>query len=371
MITEISLTNFKCFKHLRPLHLSRVTLLAGINGRGKSTVMQSLLLLAQSLDSEKRLNHIEFNGEYVRLGTFDDVRNREAEGDSSISFKTDDVDENELKLAFSSFGEGKSQWGRITSFVLPNHNLVEEKATNESTDEVKYSSLGVTSTVKGLSQLYNVFYVAADRLGPLDYEKVDDNRAGNRIGIHGEFLINALSSQSPDFVQELSISVSEILNGASLRVKKIDSDFLRMYMDSADGSDGFRPSNVGFGYSYILPVVASLLLAEPNAKIFIENPEAHLHPGAQSRLGEFLIRKAQEKDLQLFVETHSEHVINALRIAVCSGKLSKDDASIIFFSREETCEPLVTQIRIDQYGNLSEYPDGFLDEWGFQMSKLV
>ena len=370
MITEISLANFKCFKHLDSLHLSRVTLLAGINGRGKSTVLQSLLLLAQSMDREKRLNHIEFDGEYVRLGTFDDVLTRGAKSGCSIGFKTDDVDENELKLTFSSFGE-KAQWGRITSFELTNHNLVEEKATSESSDEVKYSSLGVTSTVKGLSQLYSVFYVAADRLGPLDYGKVDDNRAENHIGIHGEFLINSLFAQSDEFRQEVSTCVSEILGGASLRVEKIDPYFLRMYMDSADCSSGFRPSNIGFGYSYILPVVASVLLAEPNAKIFIENPEAHLHPGAQSRLGEFLIRKAREKNLQLFVETHSEHIINALRIAVCSGTLPKDEASIIFFSRDWTGEPEVTQIKIDRHVNLSGYPDGFLDEWGQQMSKLV
>ena len=146
---------------------------------------------------------------------------------------------------------------------------------------------------------------------------------------------------------------------------------MRFTIDSINDSTGFRPSNVGFGYSYILPIITTILFAEEGSKIFIENPEAHLHPGAQSRLTEFMIKHASLKNLQLYIETHSDHVINCLRISISNKLIKRTDAKIIYFSRDEGNNPLVSQINIDSQGNLSDYPDGFMDEWGNQMAQLV
>ena len=133
------------------------------------------------------------------------------------------------------------------------------------------------------------------------------------------------------------------------------------------------PVNVGFGYSYILPVLLTLLVAEENAKVVIENPEAHLHPGAVSRLTEVIVELAKKKNLQLFIETHSDHVINGLRIAVKHHACLQDDARILHFYRNSLKgeSPEVTQILIDKEGNLSDYPDDFMDEWTNQMAELV
>ena len=84
MITEITLENFKCYKKLDTIQLAKVNLLAGSNGRGKSSLLQALLLLAQSLDSEKSLNHLEMNGRFVELGTFADVQNSAKDGNPTI-----------------------------------------------------------------------------------------------------------------------------------------------------------------------------------------------------------------------------------------------------------------------------------------------
>ena len=371
MIKEIALENFKCYKKLNTIQLAKVNLLAGSNGRGKSSFIQALLLLAQSLDSEKGLNHLEMNGRFVELGTFADVQNSESKGNPTIRYKTDDKDESDILISFSSY-ENKTQWGEIISFTLSGKELIEEmgSATGEN-GEQKSHGLGVTSTVAGLSQLYNVYYISADRRGPVDFVKKNDNRDDNQIGIHGEFLINSLAKKGKDFTDKVAGEMSKILSGATIQVENTDTDYLRFYLDSVNDSKGFRPTNVGFGYSYILPIVMTLMLAEKGAKIFIENPEAHLHPGAQSRMADFFVRKSIERVLQLFIETQCDHILNGLRIAIVDGILEKSDARILFFSREGLGDTNVYQIKIDSKGNLCDYPDGFMDEWGIQMSKLV
>lgn len=121
MITEVSLENFKCFCNLKTIELSKVNLFAGCNGRGKSTFMQSLLLLAQSLDSEKRLNHLALNGRFISLGTFDDVRSVNMKTNPIIRYKTDDDAENDLTIAFSAY-ERKKQWGKLLKFSVSEKN---------------------------------------------------------------------------------------------------------------------------------------------------------------------------------------------------------------------------------------------------------
>ena len=130
--------------------------------------------------------------------------------------------------------------------------------------------------------------------------------------------------------------------------------------------------NVGFGYSYILPVIVGTLLAEKGSIVIVENPEAHLHPGAQSRIMEFLIEQSLKKSLQLIIETHSDHVVNGMRISIKRGTLSPSDSIIQHFAyTENVTDPVITCITSDAYGNLSDYPEDFQDEWTAQMLELV
>ena len=147
---------------------------------------------------------------------------------------------------------------------------------------------------------------------------------------------------------------------------------LELLLNSRDGDQLFRPVNVGFGYSYVLPVIVGTLLAEDGSVVIVENPEAHLHPGAQSRIMEFLINQSLEKDLQLIIETHSDHVVNGMRISMKKGTLKPSDSVIQHFAySEETTDPVITRITSDAYGNLSDYPEDFQDEWTAQMLELV
>jgi Uncharacterized conserved protein len=371
MITKLTLRNFKCFNHLKTIELGKINLLTGSNGRGKSSFLQSLLLLAQSMETDRRLlNHIELNGRFLELGNFEDICYRLTNKNTpTISFATDDTEENDITVELYPH-QSKQRWANIKSLMVSGRELVEKTASAKG-DELKGNALGATSAIAGLAQLADVYFISADRRGPTDYVKKDDNGDDRQVGIHGEFLVNALYRRDDAFMQELAQETSAILSGATVKVVETQTDYLRFYLDSANGTEGFRPSNVGFGYSYVLPIVTTLLLAERGAKVFIENPEAHLHPGAQSRLMNFMVKNAVDKDIQLFIETHSDHIINALRIGVLKKTVERRDARIIHFNRENTTDPTPYQIKIDSKGQLSDYPQEFMDEWGIQMSQLV
>lgn len=380
MIRKVSLKNFKCFKNLSPIGLSQITLFTGSNGRGKSSLIQSLLLIAQSFGNDRQINYIKLKGKFVDLGTYNDILCCQSDKgkDIEIYYETDDKEENCITFKLSPY-KSRERWAYFTQLnVCDNNgcrNLV-ELSTSEGESDPKDAKpvVGQTSTVAGIQQLSRVYYIAADRQPPVNNALKNDNIENNQIGIHGENLINILHMKGEVFVKQVAQEISVILKGASVHVEDNGSDFLKFLLDSSDESKGFRPVNVGFGYSYLLPIILTCMLAEKGSKLMVENPEAHLHPGAQSRLMDFMVKYATKNGLQLLIETHSDHIINQLRIAVKEKKIENNkDASIIHFTRnqKEIETPAFYEIKIDSRGNLSQYPSDFLDEWGLQMSKLI
>jgi predicted ATPase len=120
--------------------------------------------------------------------------------------------------------------------------------------------------------------------------------------------------------------------------------------------------NIGFGISYVLPILVTGLIAKVGSFMVVENPEAHLHPSAQSRIGRFLSMIAAS-GVKVIVETHSDHVVNGIQVAAASSTISSDLVSINFFSQnEEMTQPTVQTIAINKIGELSSWPTGFFDQ---------
>lgn len=189
-------------------------------------------------------------------------------------------------------------------------------------------------------------------------------------------------------IEQINAWLDEISPGARFCVDRVklsddeESYVVKIGFGEESDMQQFKPQNVGLGISYVLPVLATLLTALPDAIIIIENPEAHIHPRGQAKLGE-LIARAVAFGVQLFVETHSDHVINGVRVAVRDGILKPEDVNISFFERKphrvlgpdgEIYTEIyseVNPISVDQNGMLSDYPKGFLDEWDNQLEELM
>ena len=107
--------------------------------------------------------------------------------------------------------------------------------------------------------------------------------------------------------------------------------------------------------------------------VMIENPEAHLHPKGQAKMGE-LIARCAASGVQLFVETHSDHIVNGLRVAVKEKIITPKQVGINYFTKNiENGESYTvnTPIKIGINGELSYYPQDFIDEWENQLMKLI
>jgi predicted ATPase len=134
-----------------------------------------------------------------------------------------------------------------------------------------------------------------------------------------------------------------------------------------------KPTNVGFGLTYVLPVVTAVLFASPGDLLIIENPESHLHPQGQARLGK-LFAQAAENGVQLFIETHSDHVLNGVRVATKQKIISPENVGLFFFVRDFESDEHKTEIIqpfIDENGRIDKRPKGFFDEWGNQLDELM
>ena len=365
MIDTITIEGFKCFCDETVIPLSQITIMYGKNGRGKSSVAQSLLLISQTMRVNNSLENLMLVGDFVDLGTFDDVKNNKSDADDfKISIR------NTIDRVDMSFGcdPSKSQLAKLNGFLVNGVDKFEIKSDEEGKEETENKLAIVTSDVTLLQNLKLIRYVAAGRLGPVNSVLRKDNMLEDWIGVNGENVINVLSNQGADFIDDVEKALSKVLSGATIKVNN-GNERIELFLNSHDGKDIFKPVNVGFGYSYVLPVIVAALMAKKESLLIVENPEAHLHPAAQSRLMKFLIETAKNKNLQLIIESHSDHVVNGMRIAMKEKLLSPKDGHIVYFSDEE--DDQIQVITSDVNGTLSDYPDDFMDEWTSQMLKLV
>lgn len=183
------------------------------------------------------------------------------------------------------------------------------------------------------------------------------------------------SARSDTLASELDAWMNVISPGTKVVAEEIsDIQMIKMgfkFETKSGYTNQFSPINVGFGISYVFPLVLTVLISKPGDLLLIENPESHLHPRGQSELGKLLSLAAQS-GVQIFCETHSDHIINGIRLAVHDKNIDNEKVKLFYFDKndESQLETSVTTIYVDDDGELSEYPRGLLDEWGNILSKL-
>lgn len=371
MFDSISLSQFKCFTKEQKVRLSRINVFYGKNGRGKSSVAQVFLLLGQTIQNGE-VSFLQLNGKLVNLGLFSDVLSKERENDIlTLKFHLED-NANEMLFAYQ-LDEEKPSVGKLLHLEADGKNLMDVKTSDVGNDALSSqdASLSAISGYTGYENFKNIYYVAANRKGQVNSEPRND--MGNYVlGVKGENLINILLAKGQGFQKQVAGVLSEILDGATLEVKETTTrEYVDLFLDSKDGGDSFRPVNVGFGYSYILPIIVDALLVPEGSMLIIENPEAHLFPAAQSRLMNFLIEVSKDRNLQVIVESHSDHVVNGVRIAVKKKLLGTNEVVINYFDRLQGGDVNVRDLHIDRNGEMDDYPDDFMDEWTRQLLELA
>ncbi|SGY86586.1 Putative uncharacterized protein [Moritella viscosa] len=366
MLNKIKLSNFKCYQSQK-FDFSNLTVFCGNNSVGKSTAIQALLFAFQSNFSSK----LELSGDFIDLGSYQDIHNRDAEFDSlSIEVINDD---------------GSLKWGYLEEEFEPaKAKLVEESPLPLIEDDS--SRQMISSLREKYSDSFT--FLSAERLGPRNnYPYSIKRRSPFWLGIHGQFTSQVLDNlktknvifhegderrhakaHSRELADNLYAWMSEISPGVFIKSDSIKSANVSTNQFKF-GEHFYRAVNVGFGLSYVLPVVLSLLMTKSGGLIIIENPEAHLHPRGQSYLGR-LIALAAQAGVQVIIETHSDHIINGMRIMPRLGLVDCKNITIYqVFSGEEYSE--VEKITVDAQGQLSEWPTNFFDQQLIDMDILM
>lgn len=468
MLTTFRVQNFKCWKDTGEIKLAPLTAFFGGNSSGKSSILQMLLILAQTTglrDQSLVLNLGRSQDDWVQAGTFRSllhagppsplyqyriVQPRENRITVSISWTpssklkkslyalvhyTENVDQNSeldidevhfdaiiesdipnidagiaepvngihlnsFKYSFKEMKTGKKYGvGMQRQFKQP-YTLIDEGLNLQSIQNTAQLPLPVQ--FYGFPDRMSAFYTRGrqlydleeefddqfDRivyLGPLRaepamaYQVPEAGTVQSDVGKRGEFFVAAIVHSRPkrtsrDLAKEnRTLSVEEqiaswlIMMGLvrSFQIEEIGSgsNQFQVRVQVTANSPSILLPNVGFGVSQVLPVLTLLATAPENSIVIMEQPEMHLHPKAQSDLADVLIDAIKNRRIQIILESHSEHLLTRLQRRMSEYELSEEGmdsnmASLYFCSKGENGSYL-TSLNLDEYGNISNWPDDF------------
>lgn len=369
MIEFINIQNFKTLLN-NSFGLGSLNVFSGLNGMGKSTLVQSLLLLRQSFERNTLKNNgLLLNGDYVNIGT----------GKDALSNHSD-----EEKIVFIVKW---SELEEITHFefdYLPDSDLLPQSTSVNADD---FSSLSLFNT--------HFQYLGAERLGPQNqYGMSDFNvRVLKSLGCRGEYTAHFIAvhgakdleiqalvhpkAKSLSLLANVEAWMSDITPG--LKIKAVahpqynSVSLSYAFNQGLETTEDLKPQNVGFGLSYVLPVVTSILSANRGDLLIIENPESHLHPAGQALMGR-LCAIAASNGVQLIVESHSDHFLNSIRVAVKKKVIMPNEVKLFFLQRNihrPTHASEVLSPNIDENGRINCWPDGFFDQWDKELYELL
>lgn len=392
----ISIREFKCFESL-DVPCSPLSVLTGFNAAGKSTTLQALLLMAQGFRSSPYSRWLPLNGSLVKLGSVGDVvrnrsRNRVEFGISGFGHRYD--------WKFGQSGDRRDKF--VDSAALTESDADDEVGERERLRLVSVERDGVLvefgnqprirppadGTGALRRAIREVIYIGATRETQSElFPSPDDaDPVHADVGYDGRFAPwwyvrmadNSVPEQrrqpsdpSVTFRSQVDAWLGHLFSGAEASAEAVSGTRLCRLVFRMDRGGWSRPSNIGFGLSYAFPLIVALLAAREGQIVVVDSPEAHLHPRAQSHMGRMLSHFAQA-GVQVLVETHSDHVLSGIRLAVRQQIVRPEDVGIHFFSgaTESHGGGIISPV-IDRNGRLSHWPDGFFDQTDADLMALA
>lgn len=407
MFTRLRLVNFKAWSDTQDMSLRPLTMLLGTNSSGKSSLIQSLLLLKQTARSPDRTIHLNLGGDEVNdlfnFGAFDDILNQGAQTPRqfSIEFDFDNrgtgrIDKGSFRCSYGQTSSGsvtvqelilktehrqfkaiRREKGAFSIFVdndlaprVKGRNYTPERSIAFSADAIadldKDGQLVEDLSLAIRRELEHIVYLGPLRRKPERDYPWNKTKPGE-IGPDGRSAIDALLASAILRGDEQNY----IVKGVSSWLKKMGiADELEVRQQGRSNRyelivhrDGTSCNirDVGIGVSQILPVLVISYFALKGSTIVLEEPEIHLHPLAQSVLAELFVEVSRKRDVQFVIETHSEHLFRRMQTLLAKGKISRENAAMYFVARKKKSAEL-NKLEIDDYGRVKNWPDGFFGD---------
>lgn len=418
MLRRIGLSNFKCWKAL-DIELAPITLLFGANSSGKSAILQSLLMLKQTARGFDPGQHINFgggDGDYVDLGSYQDlVYSHDKHMDISISltwekagvqlsrkvgaiWAEDPADHLDIGKSIRYDVEWRTRRGifinKLAFATIENGNSTDAYVLRHKEDDsyaLWMPGWDSEYEVGGFSPPRSCFILPSHKdwsfphyslefeqlmfcvsyLGPLrGYPKRQYLWTGGKPSIvepDGDHAIELLIASSRDdgvLLREVGDRLKALDLAESFCVQPIDPGE-RVYEATASiGGIESALLDVGFGISQVLPVITMLMSAPSGSIILLEQPELHLHPNAQAALADLMLEVAEKRNLQLIVESHSEHIVRRLqrRIAEASPAFAKPQNIKMYYCQPGEGGATIDEVVVDRFGQIVDWPEKFMGD---------
>lgn len=414
MLTHLKLDNFKIWKSTGPMRLAPVTLLLGTNSSGKSSLIQSLLLIRQTVKGDDP--NLDLNlgnpdaGDSVTLGRFRDVLCRHGDGprigiefrwsesgvagDSTLfnaRYRAGPAGSAELdSLRLGRDGQGFSVLRRKPGIYRL--QLADERTSRgQSADFRPQRSFALAPAALArlgadgerirdvgpalLDELGRIIYLGpVRRLAQRDY--VWSGRMPATIGDDGAKAVDALIASGVAALAAKRRGKTAPVEAALIA----DTGAWLKRMDLADalsvrplgGSTRYELiverqgehtnlKDVGVGVSQVLPVIVAALHAAPGHIVVVEEPESHLHPLAESLLAELFAQVSRERRVQFIIETHSEHLFRRMQTLMARQQIDRDRVAMYFVERDGSAAKL-RELVPNEFGAITNWPEKFFGD---------
>jgi predicted ATPase len=377
MIEQIHINNLKIHEDTL-IETRALTILTGLNGMGKSTILQSLLLLRQSFLSSDLYQGLNLNGDLCKVGTSNGLNCWSANRSTLCTELT--------------FEDGKNCRFEFDYPSSPYETFLPRSKGKELPSKEQLKLYGLFNE--------NFQYLSAYRFGPMESYGRDSLVVQTRKQLSkdqgkGEYTVHfldlfkdknipvpqlahpnsqSLSGTDLSLARQTELWLREISPNIQIKIEPIGSDFHLNYQYGGGESlqnNAAKAVNTGFGVSYVLPLFVAILSAAPGAVILIENPESHIHPGGQAVFMK-LVSLAAKHGIQVVLETHSDHIVNGALIAVKDGMLTPQQLSVYFLGRDDEKHTAIAhKLEITPAGKIHRPPAGFFDQFDKDLQHLT
>jgi len=424
-LKTIRWVNYKGFEDTGIIEISPITILIGPNSSGKTSFVQPLLMLKQTVDSRDVANPLVVNGTYVQLSSFESfVHNHDIKKELGIELSFDthpyylrfptkrevvqyhlksqfiynksrkrielnltdiNIDDQDVKIERIKLKKG-IKYQVTVSYRAENSNELKQLVLPRVTPSKFYdysmrvSSIGSSKEFLPLRRLKitsrealeefldNLFYMGPLRENP-KHLYITGGELRKDVGLKGEYAADVLWTQSQGLkrarrlIERVKYWIERFGLGSEVKIKTIGrhSGFFQIIITNPETKIDATISNVGFGVSQVLPLIVEGFYSSSDSTILVEQPEIHLHPKVQADLGDLLIDLSRQ-GRNIIVETHSEHLISRLTRRIAEGEhFNNNDLAIYYFFQGKQGSQ-IQRINVNQLGQFENWPEGFFEE---------
>ncbi len=362
VLTKISVEGFKCFRDKTDVEIRPLTILAGANSSGKTSIMQPLLLMKQTvLYPTEMSSALNINDSNVSLTSYDQIfGNHGGKNIEEVRFKLSRSDLSSIEFILKD-GDVDLTWEKLTpepkSFDL---RVKKSIGINDPNESIHANAKNFKHIIQiHFSDVMGLLHVAGIRmseprhhafLGLVDQKSLYRGRFDDYVA---SLLFTWQSKNRRHELLQLYKQLEELSLAYNVFTERHYSD--KLYIKVSMISKSHKPeskyniADVGIGVSQALPALVALIAAKPGQIVYIEQPEIHIHPRAQFDLAKILA-DASNRGVIVIAETHSDQLLLGIQHQVASGQIDTSKVKLHWFERDEEGASHVDSTDLDERG---------------------